>query len=291
MERLSLVVPSKDEERWIGRLCDAIERLEEPPNEIIVADGMSRDRTAEIARAHGFIVVSNSSVHAAAGRNLGLRQATGDIIAFTDCDCVPAPDWTARIRRRFCEDPYLVALGGRMSALPPVNDVDRFAGEVFIDQIMRFPSELLRPKDGTVSGAFITANCAYRRKALDELGGFSGWFANHAEDIDLYWRALAKFPGKLLYDPDIVIEHSFPSTVPALWRKYVQYGIASSKLAKRHSNRVQIDWTLYRRLATSCLAVVTRSPHQRDPALQAIQLSAHAAGKAWGSFTSRCINL
>lgn len=291
--RVSLIVPAYNEERWFGRLAEALGRQGDPPDEVVIADGMSSDDTVSIARTQGFQVVTNPLRHAAGGRNAGLTVVSGDIVAFTDCDCVPAPDWIGRIRQRFQQEPNLVALGGRMSALPPMNEIERFAAHVFIDQIMRFPSECTRPVPSTnVHGAFITANVAYRRRALDELGGFTDWFSNHAEDIDLYWRALARYSGKLLYDPNLVVEHSFPTTLRGLWRKHVQYGVASSKLSKRHSrNRVQVDWQLYQRLLASCFAAVTNRNIEPNPGLQALQLAAHATGKLLGSITSRCVNL
>lgn len=287
--RTSVIIPTYNSEAVIGRALVALYSGDKTPDEVIIADGCSHDRTVELASAFPVRVFPNPKVHAAAARNVGIAQATGDVIAFTDSDCVPQPDWLALIARRFSVRPELVGLGGRMLALPPSNDIEEFSGHVFLNEIMRYPTAPSEMTRRTLAGAFITANCAYRRSVLEEVGGFRDEFGNNAEDIDLYWRLVGRAP--LYYDPEVIVYHSFPNTRAKLARKYYQYGLASSKLNYFHFRKSQIDWSLYRKLGASIWQTVVSNGSRRQASLQVTQLSSHIAGKLYGSIALGVLNL
>jgi glycosyltransferase involved in cell wall biosynthesis len=90
--RFSLIVPAHNEERYLPRLLDSVERARDAYRggrgaiEVVVADNASTDRTAEIARAHGARVATVEKRAIAAARNGGAAIATGEILCFTDAD-------------------------------------------------------------------------------------------------------------------------------------------------------------------------------------------------------------
>jgi GT2 family glycosyltransferase len=141
-------------------------------------------------------------------------------------------------------------------------------------------------------GAFITANCAYRKDALLHIGGFDEFFRNNGEDIDLFWRMLQRYGGRLVYDPSVIVRHSFPSSYSGLARKYVQYGIASSKLNRCRMTSPSIDCLIYRKLFGHLANLLRpgRSSGKTD-LLYVIQLSSHIIGKVYGSLLARTVNL
>ena len=288
--RYSVIIPALNSEGVIGRALEAILAGKRIPDEIFVVDGCSQDRTAEIARQYPVQVRTNPKVHAAAGRNVGIENSTGDVLVFTDSDCVPRNDWLERMASHFESSPDIAGVGGRMLALPPVNEVEAFSGHVFLNEILRYPAEPTVVRNRALVGAFITANCAYRRSALLQEKGFHDEFGNHAEDIDLYWRLVAH-DASLYYDPEIVVQHSFPKTVKSLMKKYFQHGIASSKLTRYHLGSPQIDWFLYRKLLHSAWKTATFSKDRRQARLYCCQLSSHIAGKVYGSFLMHVVNL
>ncbi len=105
--RYSLVIPAYNEELLLPRLLDTVDRARQEYRpgadaiEVIVADNMSTDRTAEIARARGCNVVPVEKRMIAAARNGGARIAHGEILAFVDADTQIHPDTFNEIDRLF----------------------------------------------------------------------------------------------------------------------------------------------------------------------------------------------
>jgi len=286
---ITVIIPTLNSATVIGRALEALYTSDRQPDEVIVVDGYSHDGTVEKAQQFPVQIYFNPKVHAAAARNIGIQQAQGEIIAFTDSDCVPQADWLARIEAHFTSDNELAGVGGRMLPLPPTNEIEAFSGHVFLNEIMRYPCTAGEITERALAGAFITANCAYRRETLLLVGGFRDEFGNNAEDIDLFWRLVGR--ERLYYDPEIIVYHSFPTTRQALARKYFQHGIASSKLTRYHLGSPRIDRLLYRKLAANLLRLLIPGSDRKWANLYCIQLSAHILGKAYGSLRMRVINL
>lgn len=179
-----------------------------------------------------------------------------------------------------------------MVAHPPVNVVERVAGQALLDGVLCFKDQPAFLRSRSLRGALITANVFYRRDVLDAAGRFDETFENYGEDIDLYWRVLATYPDRLYYDPGLFVEHVFPRSRRRLFRKWVQYGIASSYLASRYSKGPKIDPSHYARLATSAVGVVFHRGSERELSIaRLLQSSGHLWGKYRGCFTRRIINL
>ncbi len=102
--RYSLIIPAYNEQRLLGRLLDSIDvaraRYGQPEAiEVIVADNLSTDGTADLARGRGCRVVSVEKRVIAAVRNDGARAARGEILAFIDADSSIHPDTFIEIDR------------------------------------------------------------------------------------------------------------------------------------------------------------------------------------------------
>jgi len=98
---LSVVVPTRDRPLALERCLGALERQTAPSLEVLVVDDASRDAgavRAAIARAcPAARVLHGTGRGPAAARNLGVRHARGATVCFTDDDCLPDPDWAARL--------------------------------------------------------------------------------------------------------------------------------------------------------------------------------------------------
>ena len=90
--RISVIVPTWDEAKYLPGLFESLKHQTIPPDEVLVADSGSSDGTPEVARKAGAIVVEGERRGPGEGRNRGARKATGAVLVFVDADCVLPPN-------------------------------------------------------------------------------------------------------------------------------------------------------------------------------------------------------
>ena len=188
MPRLSVVVPARNEEAYIGAALASILSQDPPPDEVIVVDNGSSDATASIAAAHGarVIRVEEPGVHRA--RQAGLQAARGAIVAQTDADSRALPGWTAAILAAF-EEPGVVASYGPIELFEaPL--LDRMLARYGFPLFLKLTHAMGHPN---LSGA----NHAVLKEAALAVGGYDRPFA---EDVHLGLKL--KTRGKIRYRPD-----------------------------------------------------------------------------------------
>jgi len=292
-DNITVIIPTYNSRKHISRVLDRLYKESNSiPKQVIIVDGYSTDSTRVKAREYPVEIYFEPNRNVATARNIGIKYSKNKIIAFTDSDCIPDRRWIERIANCFQNDPKLVGVGGRLLPLEPKNNIEAFSGKVFLNEIMKFPTQMIKPYQKFLPGSFITANCAYRKEALMEIGGFNEFFKNNGEDIDLFWRMIDKFPRRLLYNPSIIVYHNFPDTYIGLIKKYFQYGIASSKLAKFHLKTPRIDTIIYKKLWENFKDLISPSNSLRkENFLHLIQLISHLLGKVYGSVIVRKLNL
>lgn len=151
----------------------------------------------------------------AAARNLGWQAACGEIIAFTDDDCIPRPDWLKQGLAAF-ED-----------------GVAGVSGQVEVP-LSKYPTDYQKNASQLARSRFVTANCFYRRRALEQAGGFDERFTTAwREDTDLFFRMISH-PFKLNFAPAAVVLHPVR---PAPWGisiKQQQKSMYNALLYKKH---------------------------------------------------------
>lgn len=110
--RASVVIPVKDGARYLQELLDALAR--EEPEEVLVIDSGSRDRSREIVRAAGVELLEIEPADFGHGRtrNLGADRTTGELICFLTQDATPCPGWLAAYREAFTLDERVGAAYG-----------------------------------------------------------------------------------------------------------------------------------------------------------------------------------
>ncbi|MFS8478913.1 MAG: glycosyltransferase [Micromonosporaceae bacterium] len=172
---VSIVIPT------LGRtslraLLDALAAQAPPAGlpEIIVVDDRPQPITPLDTGPHAK-VVNGRGAGPAAARNTGARAAGGDWVAFLDDDVVPTANWLAALRRD------LAAAGA---------DVGGVQGRLEVPlPAHRRPTDWERATAGLAEARWTTADMAYRRAALDAVGGFDEGFPRaYREDADLAYR-------------------------------------------------------------------------------------------------------
>lgn len=168
--------------------------------EVVAVDDGSTDATSRVLALHAqtapFPLQSvrlDSTSGPAAARNVGWQRATGELIAFTDDDCVVSPGWLSAGLAAHSEDPEAV-IQGRVEINP--NELDRMSP---------FAHFFFHYGPG---GGYPTANIFYPRVLLEELGGFDevNFPGVAGEDTDLATRALAAGT-KSLWAPEALVLH------------------------------------------------------------------------------------
>ncbi len=121
--KLSIVVPAKNEESIIDDFFDAILQQDELPEELIVVDNNSRDRTYQMIfdrveqfAKRGVQLIPMECLHGnqIEARQMGFGTAKYDLIATLDMDSRPIAGWVRKVKEVFEEDPTLVGAGGRL---------------------------------------------------------------------------------------------------------------------------------------------------------------------------------
>lgn len=206
---VSVVVPTYCRPALLQRCLEALLAQDIDPTtyEVIVADDafcsdtqqlVARVAQEQCAVKRGIAVryLPVQSLHGpAAARNVGWRAARGWLVAFTDDDCVPTPDWL-QAGLDACADGVGGAWGRIVVPLPPT------------------PTDYERNEAGLERGEFATANCFYRRAVLDAVGGFDERFRTAwREDSDLFFSVL-ECGAPLVRAPDAVVVHPVR---PAPW--------------------------------------------------------------------------
>lgn len=95
---VSVIIPTLNEERYIGKCLESIFNLDYPKNryEIILVDNGSKDRTIEITKKFNAKIIKRKSLTIGTLRNIGARDARGSILAFIDADCIADRNWIKR---------------------------------------------------------------------------------------------------------------------------------------------------------------------------------------------------
>lgn len=193
---ISVVIACRNEAATLSATLDALDAQDWRDLEIVVVDGCSSDGSAELARRRGARVVRDEGGGPAAARNLGIAAARGDIVAFTDADCIPRFDWLARLAVAF-DDPEVAGAAGGLR-LPRATLLGRIEDN---DARLRYRG-------------YITSNVAYRREALLQIGGFDASL-QCAEDYDLAWRMLDG-GYRIVHVPDAIVLHAPPELAAGL---------------------------------------------------------------------------
>lgn len=197
---MSVVVPCYNARSTIGRTLTAIrDQKADFFYEVLVIDS-SNDGTAELIRAdfpEVRLIHLEKQTLPGSGRNLGIREARGDIVAFTDSDCVPDPDWLQRLYNRH-QELQCEAVGGSVVNGYPKSYV------AWVSHLIEFNEWTQTTPEGFVQN-IPTCNISYRKDLFQRLKvEFTDNFPT--EDTILNWHITSK-GGQIYFDPAIRLVH------------------------------------------------------------------------------------
>ena len=225
---ISIIIPCRNEEKFIGKCLDSILMQDYPHSslEILVADGMSTDKTRDIlmdySSKYSFIRwVENPKKLASAALNIMIPQVNGEVIIRMDAHNEYAKDYISKCVRYLYE--YQADnVGGVWITLPGAETTIAKVIALVLSSSFGVGDALFHigVKEPTYVDT-VPFGC-YRREVFDKVGLFDEE-AGRNEDDDFNSR-LIKQGGKILLVPDIVSYYHARETYGKLWRTYFQYG-------------------------------------------------------------------
>jgi len=193
--------------------------------EIIVVDNKSTDKTADIIKGFPVKYIYEDRLGMCWARNTGIDSSSTEIVVFTDADCVPSPNWLKELSFPF-EDSSVGGVGGLIMKLDDETEIAQAARDLVIGQ-QKEPQYLpMYP-----APYIVTANAAYRRNVLIEIGCFDPQFFSGG-DVDIAWRVqMAGYKINLVNGA--VVFHASRSSSRAYFRQFYRYGLGHALLFKK----------------------------------------------------------
>jgi O-antigen biosynthesis protein len=236
--KVSVVICAYNAERTMRQCLESLRKLDYPNFEVIIVDDGSRDATAQIAAEFPeFRLIRQSNKGLSVARNVGLHAALGELIAYTDSDCVVDPHWLAFMVRAMAES-KLDGCGGPNYAPHEDGWV-----EGCVAASPGAPCHVLISDDRAEHLA--GCNMLFRKAALEDVGGFDPQFTAAGDDVDICWRLMDA--GHVLgYCPSAFVWHFRRNTVKAYYGQQRGYGKAEAMLYLKYPQRFnalgQIKW-------------------------------------------------
>ncbi|MFO1488358.1 MAG: glycosyltransferase family 2 protein [Verrucomicrobiota bacterium] len=233
--RASIIVCTRNRADSIGETLEALSALHYADRELLIVDsstGEQKTKMERLAQERGAKYVSEPRRGLSLARNTGIAAASGDIIVFTDDDCIPAPDWLDKKMRAFA-DPSVWGCTGRViqHLVGGASDLfEEVAGQdlgkerrVFTKQDLEFGPAVLLANLGKVFAKHMKnhapvpwcighgSSTSFRREAFRQLGGFDDRFGGGAplkacDDTEMFYRIL-KSGHAIVYEPEAVVRH------------------------------------------------------------------------------------
>ena len=230
--KLSFVIPAYNEENYIGKCLESIERETKGKDydiEVVVVNNASVDKTKEVASSfEGVIVVDEMKKGLVSARKAGFHAATGDLIANIDSDTILTPGWIDKVMREFSHNGKLVGLSGPFiyyDLSPSVNFWVR------IWYAFGFVSYIFNRYVFKISSMLQGGNFVIKKDAFEQVGGYNNSFDFWGEDTDVA-RRLHKV-GE--------VKFTFKLPIYASGRRLQAEGIFSSAV----KYTVNYVWTLF----------------------------------------------
>ena len=235
MLQVSLVVPTYNRADRIVRCLEALDHQELRSGEfevLVVNDGSTDETSARLQhfepKSYALRVLEQSNGGPAAARNLGIRSARADLIAFLDDDCEPEAAWLETLVEHMQAAPAEVAGCGGLTRAAQDGLVPRYLDRIAV----------LCPRvDGDTVLYLITCNAIFRRAPLVAAGGFDeAYRVAGGEDPELCGRLRAA-GHRFTIEPGARLRHRHPTNLRGLFRMYSRYGQGVA-VARRN----QHDW-------------------------------------------------
>jgi glycosyltransferase involved in cell wall biosynthesis len=226
---VSVIIPVYNGARTIRDTVECVLRQSLRPFEIIIVDDGSTDNTREILKSFRsrIVYLPKQNGGPASARNLGVKFAHGEYVAFTDSDCLPDRDWLSNLMRGF-DHPRVGGVGGVIR-----NVRSNLTGE-YVDVIRLLDPEA--DQHGEIP-YLITANACFRPEALLKAGLFDERFLKPGgEEAELCLR-IKELGYRFNFADNAVVLHHHRQTTVSLLKTLANYGEGAYLIGKIRPGR------------------------------------------------------
>lgn len=279
---ISIIVPTYERPAQLRECLQSLTRLQYPRDRfevIVVDDGGALSPAATVAPFEDTLPVTLlTQPHAgpAAARNTGMAHAAGAFLAFTDDDCLAAPDWLIRLAARLAATPDHIVGGRTLNALP--QNPYTAASQVIINTAYAHYNP-----DPNHARFFASNNLAVPADRLRAIGGFDPTFTT-SEDRELCDRWV-HHGYRMTYAPEVIVHHAHALTFRSFWRQHFNYGRGAFRFHRARAHRgagpFHPELRFYRNLFSSPFTQPSNQGMWRMAALLTVSQVANAAGFLW----------
>lgn len=231
---VSVIVCTRDRPRLLAECLNSIAAGTCLPLEVIIVDQSRTDETRRIAERMRIVApfavryLRSSTTGITSARNAGIREASGQVVLFTDDDCRVSQDWVRAIADEF-RDPSVACVCGHTM---PANHADRPRQTLISTLNHQGRRRVIGRHNPIAIGR--GNNMAFRKESLERLGGFNerigvGTKMCAGDDIDVFYRLLV-VGETIVHSPEAVVYHSQPDDLESVMRKKREYAISVSAL-------------------------------------------------------------
>lgn len=223
---VSVIVPVLNGERVIGPCIKSLLDLNYPSKklEIIIVDNNSSDKTARIIKKFRVKYIFEKRIGISSARNAGIKQAKGEIVAFTDSDCLVDKNWLKKHVKSYI-DKNVVVVGGFIRDKKSENIYERWSEKTFF----------VSPVEGFVDSV-IGCNMSFRSEFLKN-HPFDENIIYGADESDLC-QQVSKAGLKIYYNPKAIVLHKHRSSLSAIIKKYFKLGFGEIYFRKKHKLKI-----------------------------------------------------
>jgi mycofactocin glycosyltransferase len=252
---ITVIIPTRDRAASIVECLESIISQDYPSDriEIIVIDDGSLDETQKLVSAFSCkLFVNPSSRGQSYCRNLGARQANGEILSFMDDDCVAGRTWLRDLTPYFQWE-EVGAVGGYVNGYSNKSLLDRYEKEFSRLNLGKY---IFRGAKDRSTFFVPTCNMLVRKQAFVETRGIRETL-HIGEDVDFCWR-MRDAGWQALYVPSGIVMHKHRNTLVTMLRRRADYGTSEAVLNALHPDRrktLQIPLLATTAFLCSCFAI------------------------------------
>lgn len=241
---LSIVIPTRNEDKniteCIKSIQKAIKKAKLKKTEILVVDGNSIDETGSLAKSLGAKVILNPGLTVVNARNLGIREARGEIIAFTDADCRVDENWINNALKYF-EEKNICGVGGKILNIEE-REFSKAVNVLFNLSVYLTGSVQGEAIKGKTVKDIPGCNAFYRRSCLIKIIPIDPELLT-ADDVELNFRLREK-GCTLLRSEDVIVNHYRRDNPKGLFKQIYRFARGRVQVGKKSLKMINLNHIL-----------------------------------------------